>query len=403
MNKLYVSLLLMFIVTFSFNLKAQTYQNGQQINAASKMLNGDSKLSIGGYGQIDFNQRFEKDKSYNGTLDVHRLVLLFGYRFTDKLSFITEIEVEHVKEVYVEQAFINYSFNNYFNFRAGLMLIPMGIINEYHEPTTFNGVERPLIDKYISPTTWRELGFGFTGTVPEVSLKYQAYIFNGFASYNDGSHLISASNGLRKGRQKGAKSFISTPNVSAKVEYYGLLGLNLGLSTYVGKNQSTLYNGIEKSNTTDVAIADSSVVGVAMFGLDARYRRKGFELRGQVYYVSMSNTLQYNNFQTGTDGPNNVGESMYGYYVELSYDVFRSFDKINSQLIPFVRYSNYDTQLSVADGINKSNAYQSTVITTGLSWKITSGVALKSDFQFIKNHASDKYINTFNAGVAVWF
>ncbi len=200
------NILIISLLCASSGLFSQSEEN-QSFNAASKLLSSDKNLTIGGYGQIDYNQPFGGNKIQNGNLDVHRLVILFGYRFNSKLNFVTEIEVEHVKEVYVEQAFLNYSVNTYLQFRGGLMLVPMGIINEYHEPTTFNGVERPLIDKYISPTTWREIGLGATGTIPELSLKYQAYLMNGFSSYN-GSAQISGKNGLRNGRQKGAKSII---------------------------------------------------------------------------------------------------------------------------------------------------------------------------------------------------
>jgi len=91
---------------------------------------------------------------------VHRLVIFIGHKFNDKLSFFSEIELEHVKEIYVEQAFLEYKLTSWMNLRGGLVLIPMGIVNEYHEPPTFNGVERPNLDKYIVPTTWREIGLG---------------------------------------------------------------------------------------------------------------------------------------------------------------------------------------------------------------------------------------------------
>jgi hypothetical protein len=120
-------------------------------------------LSIGGYGEVHYNQQISGNERYNGKMDVHRMVLFFGYQFNEKTSFVTEIEYEHVKELYVEQAFLNYNIKPNTSIRGGLMLVPMGIINEYHEPTTFNGVERPSVDKYIVPTTWREIGVGVTG------------------------------------------------------------------------------------------------------------------------------------------------------------------------------------------------------------------------------------------------
>ncbi len=396
-------LLSLIIIAANFQtVNAQETNNSLTQNASQRMISSEKKLTIGGYGQIDYNQPFGNDQMQNGKLDVHRLVLLFGYNFNKKLSFVTEIEIEHVKEVYVEQAFLNYAVNTYFNVRGGLMLIPMGIINEYHEPTTFNGVERPLIDKYIAPTTWREIGLGFTGTIPEVSMRYQAYMVNGFSSYN-GSANLSGNNGLRKGRQKGAESFISTPNIAARVEFYGLLGLNLGLSGYFGKTQSTLYNGLNKDDKIGIAVADSSVVGISMIGFDARYERKGIQLRGQFYYNMFSNTNQYNAYTADGNAPNDLGSAQYGYYVEAAYNVFQSIEKIKTTLTPFVRYSNYDTHYNVVDGITKNDAYQVDIITTGLGYKLVPGVAIKADVQFIKSKADSKSSNTFNAGIGVWF
>lgn len=375
----------------------------QQVNLAGQMLTSDKKLNIGGYVQIDYNQPFDNQSFQSGKLDVHRLVLLFGYRFTNKLSFVTEIEIEHVKQVFVEQAFINYAFNTYVNFRGGLVLIPMGIINEYHEPPTYNGVERPLIDKYIAPTTWREIGAGVTGTIPEVSMRYQAYVVNGFKSYDDGEHFLNGKNGLRGGRQKGAESIVLFPNFAGRIEYYGVLGLNIGLSAYFGKTESTAYNGLDKDDQPGIAIADSSVVGVSMAGLDARYNRKGFGVRAQFYFTGLSNSGQYDYF-TQTDGePNNLGSSMYGYYVEFAYNVFYPVKKINGKLIPFIRYSNYDTQATVADGLTKDDSFNKTVITSGLGYWFMSQVAVKTDVQFVKSKTASEYTKLFNIGIAVMF
>lgn len=376
--------------------------NNQYANAADNLLSKDSKLVLGGYGEVHYNQPLEGSTHNNGKLDVHRVVMLFGYNFTDKTQFITELEFEHVKEVYVEQAFLQHKLNSYINLRGGLMLVPMGIINEYHEPNTFNGVERPLIDKYISPTTWREIGIGATGNILPATLKYQVYIMNGFNSY-DGSAHLSGKNGLRKGRQKGAESFSSAPNLTGKVEYYGIKGLNIGLSGYFGKTQSTLYNGIEKNDDAAVAMADSSVVGVSMLGLDTRYTISGLQLRGQLYYTSLANSEQYNVFTADADGTlNDVGSSMVGYYAELAYNVLRPINA-KMQLLPFVRYEFLNTHNSVESNISKNLSYEKHAITTGLTLKLTKGAVAKADVQFVKDAASDKYTKTFNAGIGVMF
>jgi hypothetical protein len=276
----------------------------------------------------------------------------------------------------------------------------MGIVNEYHEPTMFNGVERPQIDNAISPSTWREIGFGITGVILPASLKYQAYVMNGFNGF-DGQARIGGANGLRGGRQKGADSYISSPNFSAKVEYFGIRGLNIGLSGYFGDTQSTLYNGVDRNDNAAMAQADSSVVGISMFGADARYSYKGLKLTGQLYYMLLSNTNEFNAF-TKNKGGGNLGSSMYGYYIDLGYNVLRQ-AKTEKQLFPFVRYSNFDTHYTVAEGLSDNPAYQKNVVTTGFSFFLTSGAVVKADMQFVKTGATDKYAKTFNAGFGIMF
>ena len=398
-NIILTTVLLLTTVSF-MNAQTDSIPANLYFNSAEKMLMTNGNLKIGGYGEVHYNQPVSSDERKNGSLDVHRFVMMMGYHFNDQLQFVTELEFEHVSEFYVEQAFLQYKLSKSINLRGGLILTPMGIVNEYHEPTTFNGVERPRIDNDISPTTWREIGFGITGVILPVSLKYQAYIMNGFNGY-DGQARIGGASGLRGGRQKGANSYMSSPNFSGKVEYFGIRGLNLGLSGYLGNTQSTLYNGIDKNDGAALAKADSSVVGISMVGTDARYSYKGLKLTGQFYYTLLSNTEAYNKFTAGKGG-GNLGSSMFGYYIDLGYNVLRSV-KTEMQLIPFINYSNYDTHYTVPANITDNLSYQKNVITTGLSFFLTKGAVVKTDLQFIKNGTSDKYATTFNAGFGIMF
>lgn len=397
------TLLFLILLIAGAAVQAQETEQAQALyqNSAEILLATEGNLTIGGYGEVHYNQPLNSDLYNNGKLDVHRVVMLFGYSFNSRTQFVTEIEFEHVKEVYIEQAFLQYRLNNYINFKSGLLLIPMGITNEYHEPTTFNGVERPMVDKVIAPTTWREIGLGFSGTIFPAALKYQAYLVNGFNGY-DGSANLGGKSGFRSGRQKGAESFMSSPNFSGKVEYYGILGLNVGVSGYFGNTQSTLYNGIDKDNATAVAMADSSVVGLSMLGLDARYTRGGLHLRGQYYMTSVSNTSEYNHLTATNGNINDLGSSMTGYYVEAGYDVLRPLDATD-ELIPFVRVEGYNTHQKVDSYLEKNPKYNQSLITTGLTLKITKGAVMKVDMQFQKAENADEYSKTFNAGFGVMF
>ena len=362
-----------------------------QQNAAQRILSGNIKsgVTVGGYGEITYNNPTGKTTE----LDVQRLVLLFGYKFDDRTQFITEVELEHVNEVFVEQAFLQYAVTDNFNFRAGLMLVPMGIVNEYHEPTTFNGVERPSMDNAIIPTTWREIGFGVTGKFDDASLRYQAYIFNGFKSVeSDGNGvitngLIGGSKGLRGGRQKGIKSTFNNANIATKLDYYGLPGLRLGVSGYFGRTQSP-------EDVQDLSGAD---VGISMFGFDARYAKKRFTARGQFVYANLSDTDSYNT-ATGSS----LGSALQGYYVEAAYNLIPLGRR--QQLFGFVRYEDYDTHASVDGALTRNDAYNKEEWTFGLSYKIAPGAVVKADYQ-IKNNAAAGSTATkqLNFGIGVWF
>ena len=378
------------LISLGTNIKAQ--------NSAEKIVAGNEGLHIGGYGQIDFNLPTRDGTTYkNGTLDVHRLVTFFGYNFNEKTSFVSEVEFEHVTEVYVEQAFLDYKIKNNLSVNAGLMLIPMGIQNLYHEPSTFNGVERTNVDKYIIPTTWREIGIGVSGRSLEHSLNYQVMVVNGFNGFDEDGGVFSGKSGLRSGRQKGAKSYITHPDFSGRVSYYGHLGLNLGFSAYLGDSESKKYDGLDLADESAVASADSTIIGIQMIGVDARYTEGPLQLRGQYIIANLSNTDQYNSI-TEKD----LGSKLTGYYAEAGYNLLDG-KSDTEELIAFARYENYNTHAEVAEGYSINDAYNRTELTIGLGFKIAKGAMFKADYQIISNASSEDKRGQFNFGTAIWF
>jgi len=371
-------LLLSLIFTTSIFAQTQNFQNSA-MRQLSNLSNSNKNLTLGGYGEINFN-------GYDGQsneIDVQRLVLLFAYKFDDRVQFVTEIEYEHVKEVYVEQAFLNYSVNNNLNVRAGLMLVPMGIINEYHEGPTYNGVERPSLDGKVVPTTWREIGFGLAGKSNELSFRYQLYVMNGFVSFNE-DYVLRGSDGLRKGRQKGAESVNSDVNLSAKIEYYGLPNIRFGLAAYTGKTQTT--------NIDDAA----TQVGVAMLGLDYRYTKGRFSSRGQWINTSLSDVAAYN-----AAGNTDLGSAMGGYYLEAAYNLLPLANR--QRLDMFIRYEDFDTHKETSAGTVANPAFHRKETTVGFSYHVAPGAVFKADYQSKKTAASDDVLGQFNIGVGFFF
>jgi len=357
-----------------------------QQNNAQRFISSTTgnPLTIGAYGEIKYRQPI----GTNGELDVHRLVMLLGYRFSDKVQFFSEIEFEHANVIEVEQAFINYNLANNFNLRAGLMIVPMGIINLYHEPTTFNGVDRPGIDQNLVPSTWREIGIGFSGRINSASLSYEAYLFNGFKSVEaDGTGLIGGATGLREGHQEGMEATVNTPNFSSKIDYYGLPGLKLGLAGYFGRTEAP-------EEIKNVPGAD---IGIAMWGLDARYVHNRFSARGELIYASLNDTEAYNDL-TGED----LGSAFSGWYSEVAYNLLPQDKK--QRLDAFARYEQYDTHAQTEGSLPQNLAYDRNDLTIGLSYHVAPGVVFKGDYQFYDNGVENNDLrNQLNFGIGVWF
>ena len=371
------------LLLLAFAFTSVVAQNAEQLNSYQQqfqnLANLESGLMIGGYGEVTYNDPDEGASE----LDVQRLVILLAYKFDDRVSFITEIEYEHVKEVYIEQAWLNYALNDNTNLRAGLLLVPMGIVNEYHEPTTYNGVERPTLDNKIVPTTWREIGIGVSGRLNNMNMRYQAYIMNGPKSY-DGTYKLKGANGLRGGRQKGAKSIGSNSNFASRLDFYGILGLRLGMSYYNGKTQ-----------TIDRGMIGTQV-GVSMTGLDARYVKNNFSARYQYINANLTDTNQYNRV-SGKD----LGSQMSGYYVEAAYNLLPI--DARQRFDVFVRYEDLDQHKSVTQSLRKNLSYHMQEWTVGVSYHLSKGSVFKMDYQSKGTAANGNTKGQINMGIGVYF
>jgi len=205
--------------------------------SASRVYRKKRGVSIGGYGEWNY-QNFDAtldDGSPSSATDVAdflRLVLYAGYKFNDRILLNSEIEFEHGTtddngEVSVEFAYLDFFIRPEVNVRTGLMLVPVGLVNEVHEPTTYFGALRPAVERSILPTTWRELGAGVFGDVGPVS--YRAYVTTSLDAEG-----FSSADGLRGGRQNGSEAAASDLALSARVDYTGLPGLRAGVSAFRG-------------------------------------------------------------------------------------------------------------------------------------------------------------------------
>lgn len=348
----------------------------------------DGVPTVSGYMDIHLN----KIQDQPAEADLHRFVLMVGHSFTDRLKFWSEVEIEHAfveggeesGEVAVEQAYVDLSISRRVNLRAGMLLTPVGIINERHEPPTFHGVERPFVDEVIVPSTWRDIGVGLFGDLGR-GFSYKTYVMPGLDASG-----FSAEEGIRDGRQQGGHADASTPAFTGRLEYRAV-GLTAGGSVWYGGSGFGL---------TQLDI-EAPKIGVG--SIDARYRRGRHELRGQWSMVSIGGAGDLNRaIQAQVGITPNVASRLLGAYGEVATRI--SPDAWTHEVVAFGRYEIFDTQNKMPDGVLPLDHLRRSAFVTGLTYFPDPDVAFK--FDFVKERNKSSVVGApwrVNLGVGWWF
>jgi hypothetical protein len=339
-------------------------------------------------GYMDFH--FNKEEATSGVLDFHRFVLIVNHSFSPRIRFVAELELEHAfvegleekGEIELEQAYVDFLLTRAFNIRAGMLLVPMGIINERHEPPVFHGVERPFVDTVIIPSTWFDNGAGIHGEVGR-GFRYRAYVMAPLNALE-----FSADEGIRNGRQKGSRSDVRNVAYTGRVEYIGLPGLTLAASAWSGKSSF---------------LAPRLDVQVRVGEADVRYKRDRLELRGEFAQVSISDAERLNITSGQLTGISpNVARALRGFYGEGAYRVWAQGP--GRDLVGFVRYENFDTQFRMPTGFLPLKQFDRDAWVAGATYYPDPDIAVKVDYVWQRSLSSVITApNSFNIGLGWWF
>jgi hypothetical protein len=347
---------------------------------------GSSTGPISGYMEFHLNN----PEAQNATLDFHRFVLILNHSFSSRIRFVGELEVEHAfvegleesGEVELELAYVDFLLTRAFNIRAGMLLVPMGIINERHEPPVFQGVERPFVDTVIIPTTWFDGGAGVHGEIGR-GLRYRAYVMAPLDATE-----FSADEGLRDASQKGSEATVRSAALAARAEYIGFPHLTLGASFWSGQSNFALPR------------VDANVrIGEA----DLRYRHDRLELRGEFAHVTVGDAgLLNRSLQQLTGVSPNIASAMRGFYGEASYRVWAAGPA--RDMVAFLRYENFDTQYRMPEGFLPLKQFDRSAWVVGATYYPEPDVAVKVDYVLQRNQSSlIKSPNSVNIGLGWWF
>ena len=334
----------------------------------NKSAGGQSQTKIGGYGELHYNNL--ENKNAGGTdkdqIDYHRFVLFISHEFSDSIRLFTEVELEHSLsgdgkpgEVELEQAYVEFDIADNQKVKGGLFLVPVGLLNETHEPPTFYGVERNNVENKIIPTTWWEAGAAYNIVFDNaVSLD---------VAFHSGLETSSSSNyAIRSGRQKVAEATARDAAYTVRVKWTGVPGLELGATV---QHQSDITQSSDGSAGSANLIEAHAVWQKGPFGLRALYAT--WDLDGA--------------------GPAAVGaDEQTGYYVEPSF-------KINTEWGVFARYSMWDNQA----GDNTDSEYSQ--VDFGVNYWPHRDVVVKLDYQDQDAPTGSSELDGLNVGIGYQF
>jgi len=375
--------------------------------AASKVYGVNRGLSIGGYGEILFTAPVKNQGDAENIADLQRFVLYTGYKFNDWILLNAEIEFEHASTestlsneeggaVDVEFAYFDFFFRDWANARAGVVLTPMGFINEWHEPTSFYGVDRPETEQRIIPTTWREVGAGLFGNITD-DLQYRTY---GMVGFNAAGF---APDGLRGGRQSASESIANDWAFVGRLDYQPIPSVIMGTSLYAGLSG-------QNQDIEEVPIPDTPTT---IWEGHVQWRAWGLQTRAllAMAFLEDARSLSEALRRTGNIGEDDtIAGQMIGGYLEAAYDVMPWLLLDTDQsLSPYLRFEYVNTQwktpvgpATVGGTFGPNGFDQDRIWTVGTEYKPIPQVVLKLDYRDF-NPVSGKKPSSVNFGLGFVF
>lgn len=363
------SLTLALAALCSLPLASQVLTREDSLQAG--LIRKDATTLISGYGEakVTYDLRYK-----TGEANLTRNVLFLGHKFNNRISLFTELEVEDAKvaggevggEVAMEQAFLKFNVNTRTYISAGLIIPRLGIINENHLPTTFNGNSRPFVETMVIPSTWREIGVAIYGQSSRLpGLNWSAGIFNGL-----NSSAFGGGEGIREGRFEGREATATNIAITGALLYYRN-ALRVQVSAYYGGSA-----GLAPREADSLQLSSGPFGTPVMLGeADVQYLTKGFIFKALGTAVSIPDAQAINRAYA-----NNTPELMWGAYAEVGYNLFNITGETEKNLTVFARYETLDLNAQMPENGIKDDFTAQQYIVGGVTWMPVRGVAIKADY-----------------------
>lgn len=348
---------------------SQVLTREDSLNAG--LVASDRTTVISGYGEAKVTYDL---KLHTGEANLTRNVLFVGHKFNSRISLFSELELEDAKvvggqpggELAMEQLFIKFNANSRTYICAGLIIPRLGIINENHLPTTFNGTSRHFVETMIIPATWRELGVAAYGQPKFLpGLNWSLGVFNGLNSAGFGG-----GNGIREGRFEGREATASNLAVSGSLLYY-TGNFRVQASSYFGGSAGL------SPREADSLLLYSGAFGtpVLLNEFNVQYFGSGFGFKVLGTVVNIPDAQAINRAYA-----NNTPEMMWGALAEVSYNVLKFMPQTTKTCTVFARYEMLDLNGKMPENGIKDDFVHQSYLVAGVTFMPVRGVAVKFDY-----------------------
>ena len=374
------------------------------------------QLTIGGYGEAAFTRNFFSDNVYrysrpveyandpsHGRFDIPHAVIYIGYDFGKGWSLQTEIEFEHAGtgsavekefteageweseieqggEVELEQFWLQKSFCPEFNVRAGHIVVPVGGLNNAHEPFNFFTVYRPEGEFTILPSTWHDTGISLWGKTPHWG--YEVLVTAGLDGF-----MFDRDRFVHYGAKSPYEFRVANQlGYAARVDNYSVKGLRIGLSGFYGRTMHNSYPN-DLHNTRYADVKGRTFIGA----LDFEYKGKRLIVRGNADYGYVGDAVTISTIKRNLSSNNApykkspVGQQAVAAGMEAGYDIAPWFNVSDSPFYLFARYEYYDSYIPAADQQDYPYTDRQR-IAAGFNWFPIPEIAVKGEYshRFLK-------------------
>lgn len=343
--------------------------------SASKVYHIPQGLSIGGYGELYYLSPRSQDESGNPAgkdpqAEVLRNILYFGYKFNEKWLVNMELEIEHVSQVFTEFLYVDYLHSEQWNARAGLMLHPVGFVNELHEPALYPSVLRPDVETLIIPTTWRSLGGGLFGTLGKID--YKLFFMNGM-------NAQGFSQNSNRGARKRGGHYPDGGEASDRAMKEDNLRASTGAAVFRADYNLTPQWQIGVSGLVGEASGDETNLDQTMLAGHVQWMSRQHRLRLLYVQNEFGNAEEWNALPEN----NTLMEKQMGVYAEYLYRILLK----SGDLVPFARWEMLDLAAKRPLGVSENSELQSQVLTVGLNYFPLDRLVFKADYSIRENEA----------------